>query len=263
MVANWSKLGGVGKVQWIRGVHSITKAWQVSKAHTISNAQQAKSKHDKHIKSTHTIKCTNYPSCQLGGNRGINLNKFVQQCIALKVTSGLATKMTEKILRHQDHYFCTAQSHDPHVMDVQCDHDIDHYVDLDAGEVVGHDHDGSGGAGQHLCTAYLGRRKHWMAAWTPVPPMDLVRPPATPTWTPACSTYGATTAKVPPCPAMAWGPQSPPWGRWTSVPGPRTTRRSMGVPSISASRVSIHSFISWHEYGCGVSIFAELNNKIK
>ena len=139
---------------------------------------------------------------------------------------------------------CTAQSHDPHVMDVQCDHDIDHYVDLDAGEVVGHDHDGSGGAGQHLCTAYLGRRKHWMAAWTPVPPMDLVRPPATPTWTPACLTCGATTAKVPPCPAMAWDPQSPPWGRWTSVPGPLTTRRSMGVPSISASRVSIHSFIS-------------------
>ena len=27
------------------------------------------------------------------------MNKFVQQCIALKVTSGLATKMTEMILR--------------------------------------------------------------------------------------------------------------------------------------------------------------------
>ena len=85
----------------------------------------------------------------------------------------------------------------------------------------------------------LGRRRHWMGAWTRVP---LMGPhPATPTWTQACST--SATMAVPWLDPIAWGLLSHPWGPWTLVQGPRTTRGSMGVRSISASRVSIFNFI--------------------
>ena len=85
----------------------------------------------------------------------------------------------------------------------------------------------------------LGRRRHWMEAWTRVPLMG--RHPATPTWTQACSTSAAMV--VPWLDPIAWGLLSPPWDPWTLVPGPRTTRDSTAVRSISASRVSIYNLI--------------------
>ena len=85
----------------------------------------------------------------------------------------------------------------------------------------------------------LGRRRHWMEAWTRVPLMG--RHPATPTWTQACSTSAAMA--VPWLDPIAWGLLSPPWDPWTLVPGPRTTRDSTAVRSISASRVSIYNLI--------------------